>query len=110
MKRTENATIFKTPVIDIRTGERSGTAKHYVWAEEHENGERVLLVRKLTTSKAENNLKYSRVIGKIGLKIEYLAFKFDTLFTYANVAAKARIEFETFNASKGDDKWQNRPQ
>jgi hypothetical protein len=99
MKRTENVKSFKTPVIDIRTGERSGTARHYVWAEEHENGERVLRVRKLMTSKAEYNVKYHRVIGNVGLRIEDLAFKLDTLFTYANIAAQARIEFETLNAS-----------
>jgi hypothetical protein len=104
MKRTENITSFKTPVIDTRTGERTGTAKHYVWADEHDNGERVLLVRKLTVSKAEYNVKYSRVIGSIGLRIEHLAFKFDTLFSYFEIAIQARKEFETLNASKGDDK------
>lgn len=104
MKRTEHVKSFKTPVIDIRTGERSGTAKHYVWAEEHENGERVLRVRKLMTSKAEYNVKYHRVIGNVGLRIEDLAFKYDTLFSYVHLAVEFRKEFETLNASKGENK------
>jgi len=93
MMRTKGLWAFKTETIDLKTGQKNGSAKHYVWAEKVD-GEIIVYVKKLMLSKIREGHKYKKVLNGIGLEIQLMAFRKDTLLAYAQVGQLAEIEFK----------------
>jgi len=94
MKRTTGHWVFKTDLVNFRTGEKAGICKHYVWGQEsHED--QFLVVEKRIVEKARADTKYIKILNGIGFRIEPLAFKMDTLFAYMQCAVEAKRQLQT---------------
>ena len=88
MKQANQVWSFKTETISPKNGQKNGLAKYCVWAHEVE-GMRILTIKRLILEKALKDKSYAKEINGYGLSIEKFALRFDTVFTFARIAAIA---------------------
>jgi len=88
MKNAGQVWSFKTETISPKTGQKNGPAKYYVWAHEVE-GIKILTIKRLILERAAGDKSYAKEINGYGLSVEKFALRFDTVFTFARIAAIA---------------------
>lgn len=88
MKNAGQVWCFKTETISVKNGQKNGLVKYYVWAHEVE-GIKYLTIKRLILEKVLENKSYAKEINGYGLSVENFALRFNTVFTFAKIAAIA---------------------